>query len=241
MKAKLEQMDAWLRDLSTQIDDDTVLIVMGDHGMDEKGDHGGESDDEVEAALWMYSKRPFFGRTDPNHVQPPATGKERPPSAAVQQPTESKEASQAATEWQSVSDSKRQNRPQSISGPPTENKDTLGYVKYVTDKVKTEDLRAALAAHGELTYFDVNRQKNCAFVEFATAAGYQAAAAANPHTVNGETIHVEARRPKAGAYGGSNYASGRGGAPSRGRGGFEGQRQGSQGGGRGNFTGGQGR
>ncbi|CRK30273.1 hypothetical protein BN1708_000808 [Verticillium longisporum] len=163
------------------------------------------------------------------------------PSAAVQQPTESKEASQAATEWQSVSDSKRQNRPQSISGPPTENKDTLGYVKYVTDKVKTEDLRAALAAHGELTYFDVNRQKNCAFVEFATAAGYQAAAAANPHTVNGETIHVEARRPKAGAYGGSNYASGRGGAPSRGRGGFEGQRQGSQGGGRGNFTGGQGR
>ncbi|KAG7134404.1 hypothetical protein HYQ45_007595 [Verticillium longisporum] len=81
---------------------------------------------------------------------------------------------------------------------------------------------------------------------FATAAGYQAAAAANPHTVNGETIHVEARRPKAGAYGGSNYASGRGGAPSRGRGsrgrgGFEGQRQGSQGGGRGNFTGGQGR
>ncbi|KAG7142849.1 GPI ethanolamine phosphate transferase 3 like protein [Verticillium longisporum] len=78
MKAKLEQMDAWLRDLSTQIDDDTVLIVMGDHGMDEKGDHGGESDDEVEAALWMYSKRPFFGRTDPNHAQPPATGKERP-------------------------------------------------------------------------------------------------------------------------------------------------------------------
>ncbi|EGY14767.1 uncharacterized protein VDAG_05931 [Verticillium dahliae VdLs.17] len=85
------------------------------------------------------------------------------------------------------------------------------------------------------------RRKNCAFVEFATAAGYQAAAAANPHTVNGETIHVEARRPKAGAYGGSNYASGLGGAPSRGRGGFEGQRQGSQGGGRGNFTGGQGR
>ncbi|KAM0284996.1 hypothetical protein ACHAQH_001685 [Verticillium albo-atrum] len=161
--------------------------------------------------------------------------------AAAQQPVESKETSQAATEWQSVSDTKRQNRPQSISGPPAENKDTLGYVKYVTDKVKTEDLRAALAAHGELTYFDVNRQKNCAFVEFATAAGYQAAAAANPHTVNGETIQVEARRPKAGAYGGSNYASGRGGAPARGRGGFEGQRQGSQGGGRGNFTGGQGR
>lgn len=86
-----------------------------------------------------------------------------------------------------------------------------------------------------------NAMQNCAFVEFASAAGYQAAAAANPHVINGESIVVEPRRPKAGAYGGSNYASGRGNAPTRGRGGFEGQRTGSQGGGRGNFTGGQGR
>ena len=51
---------------------------MGDHGMDVKGDHGGESDDEVEAALWMYSKRGIFGRSDPAYVQPPATAKNRP-------------------------------------------------------------------------------------------------------------------------------------------------------------------
>lgn len=53
--------------------------------------------------------------------------------------------------------------------------------------------------------------------------------AANPHTVNGENIIVEQRRPKANAYGGSNYSGNRGGAASRGRGGFEGQRQNSQG------------
>jgi hypothetical protein len=37
----------------------------------------------------------------------------------------------------------------------------MGYVKYVTEKVQEADLRNALAAHGELTYFDINRQKVC--------------------------------------------------------------------------------
>lgn len=84
----------------------------------------------------------------------------------------------------------------------------------------------------------LNVEQNCAFVEFATIAGYQAAVAANPHVINGESIQVEPRRPKAGAYGGSNYASGgRGGAPNRGgRGSFEGGRSGSSGG-RGSFGG----
>ncbi|KAF3770511.1 hypothetical protein M406DRAFT_66911 [Cryphonectria parasitica EP155] len=78
MTAKLRQMDGFIRDLTEKIDDDTVLIVMGDHGMDPKGDHGGESDDEIEAALWMYSKKPVFGRTRPEFVIPPSTAKTRP-------------------------------------------------------------------------------------------------------------------------------------------------------------------
>lgn len=79
MAAKLAQMDRLIRDVIDSIDDKTLLVVLGDHGMDAKGDHGGESDDEVEAALWMYSKMGVFGRrADVGSVEPPRTAKERP-------------------------------------------------------------------------------------------------------------------------------------------------------------------
>jgi phosphatidylinositol glycan class O len=78
MTAKLRQMDGVLRQVVETLDHDTLLVVMGDHGMDPKGDHGGESDDEVQAALWMYSKKGVFGRTDPAYVTPPQTAKVRP-------------------------------------------------------------------------------------------------------------------------------------------------------------------
>lgn len=76
--AKLREMDTVLREIVAMIDKDTLLVVMGDHGMDVKGDHGGESDDEVEAALWMYSKKGVFGRGHNGFTGPPATAKERP-------------------------------------------------------------------------------------------------------------------------------------------------------------------
>lgn len=78
MAAKLSEIDAVLRRIIDAIDDKTLLVVLGDHGMDTKGDHGGESDDEVEAALWMYSKKGVFGRLNSDHVKPPQTAKERP-------------------------------------------------------------------------------------------------------------------------------------------------------------------
>ncbi|CAK7274477.1 mannose-ethanolamine phosphotransferase gpi13 [Sporothrix epigloea] len=78
MREKLQQMDDFIRRLAATIDDQTLLVVMGDHGMDSHGDHGGESDDEVEAALWMYARRPLFGRASPTFITPPATAKERP-------------------------------------------------------------------------------------------------------------------------------------------------------------------
>ncbi|KAI0512577.1 hypothetical protein F5B22DRAFT_297324 [Xylaria bambusicola] len=161
------------------------------------------------------------------------------PATSAAQPQETGASTkEAGAEWQTAgSDSKRQNRPQSISGPPAEKEGTLGYVKYVTDKVARDELEAALAQYGELAYFDINRQKNCAFVEFKTTAGYQAAVAANPHVISGENIVVEPRRPKAGAYGGSNYNTGRGNAHNRGgRGGFDTGRSGSHGS-RGSFGG----
>jgi phosphatidylinositol glycan class O len=78
MTSKLLQMDGMLRDIVAALDDDTLLVVMGDHGMDPKGDHGGESDDEVQAALWMYSRKGVFGRTDPSFIAPPQNAKIRP-------------------------------------------------------------------------------------------------------------------------------------------------------------------
>ncbi|EGP90225.1 uncharacterized protein MYCGRDRAFT_69132 [Zymoseptoria tritici IPO323] len=78
MGDKLRQMDGILRRIVEKLDDDTVLVVLGDHGMDVKGDHGGESDDEVEAALWMYSNKGIFGRESQEDVMPPQTAKERP-------------------------------------------------------------------------------------------------------------------------------------------------------------------
>ena len=69
MQDKLRQLDGYVKRMVELIDDKTLLIVMGDHGMDAKGDHGGESRGELEAALWMYSKKPVFGRL-PEHLLP---------------------------------------------------------------------------------------------------------------------------------------------------------------------------
>ena len=77
MASKLQEMDRVIRDIISALDDKTLLVVMGDHGMDTKGDHGGESDDEVEAALWMYSKRGIFGRTSKETVLPPQFARDR--------------------------------------------------------------------------------------------------------------------------------------------------------------------
>lgn len=75
---KLKQMDQVIRDIMAALDDETLLVVMGDHGMDIKGDHGGESDDEIEAALWMYSRKAVFGHGHNDYVGPPRTAKEHP-------------------------------------------------------------------------------------------------------------------------------------------------------------------
>ncbi|KAL8692289.1 MAG: hypothetical protein Q9218_002658 [Villophora microphyllina] len=131
--------------------------------------------------------------------------------------------------WQTAGtdNNRRQARGQSISGN-TDKETVLGYVKNVTDKVDASILKSTLNGFGKLAYFDVSRQKNCAFVEFESAEGYNAAVAANPHSIGGEQIYVEERRPRPAAYGGFNARGGMRG----GRGGADG-RPGSQG--RGNF------
>ena len=56
MKAKLQQMNDVLTRVVEKIDDDTLLIVLGDHGMDRSGDHGGDGILETSSAMWIYSK-----------------------------------------------------------------------------------------------------------------------------------------------------------------------------------------
>lgn len=52
------------RKVIEQMDSQTTLLVMGDHGMTITGDHGGESDDETNALLFAYTKQNKFVSTD---------------------------------------------------------------------------------------------------------------------------------------------------------------------------------
>lgn len=71
MRDKLAQMDDVLRRVVQMIDNDTLLVVLGDHGMDEKGDHGGDGERETSAALWVYSKAvPLSTRPAPDFLAP---------------------------------------------------------------------------------------------------------------------------------------------------------------------------
>ncbi|KAJ1994403.1 mannose-ethanolamine phosphotransferase gpi13 [Coemansia spiralis] len=57
---KLSQMNKAIEYIVDSIDNSeksTALFVFGDHGMDLKGDHGGDSPREVDAALWIYSNK----------------------------------------------------------------------------------------------------------------------------------------------------------------------------------------
>ncbi|XP_061118503.1 GPI ethanolamine phosphate transferase 3 [Conger conger] len=60
MADKLTQMDEVIRSVIGRLENDTLLVVMGDHGMTDSGDHGGESLKETDAALFLYSSAPVF-------------------------------------------------------------------------------------------------------------------------------------------------------------------------------------
>ncbi|KAJ8287116.1 hypothetical protein GJAV_G00047830 [Gymnothorax javanicus] len=60
MADKLTQMDGVIRSVIGRLGNDTLLVVMGDHGMTDTGDHGGESQKETDAALFLYSPAPVF-------------------------------------------------------------------------------------------------------------------------------------------------------------------------------------
>lgn len=62
MERKLNEMNYLIGRLIEEIENDTMLIVVGDHGMTSTGDHGGDSRAEVEAAMFVYSRVPILGK-----------------------------------------------------------------------------------------------------------------------------------------------------------------------------------
>ncbi|XP_016958314.1 GPI ethanolamine phosphate transferase 3 [Drosophila biarmipes] len=64
MARKLGEMNDMIRSVVAAMDNDTTLLVMGDHGMTASGDHGGDTDDETNALLFAYSKQHRFYGND---------------------------------------------------------------------------------------------------------------------------------------------------------------------------------
>ena len=55
METKLAEMDKALQEVVEVLGNDTLLVLMGDHGMTDDGNHGGATVEETEAALFLYS------------------------------------------------------------------------------------------------------------------------------------------------------------------------------------------
>jgi predicted AlkP superfamily pyrophosphatase or phosphodiesterase len=60
MKRKLNQMDDVIRNLTIAFDQSnssSLLMVIGDHGMTQQGDHGGDELNEIETAMFLYTNQ----------------------------------------------------------------------------------------------------------------------------------------------------------------------------------------
>ena len=55
MSRKLDEMNSVIGEVIKGLPSDTVLFVFGDHGMTSSGDHGGDSESEVTAGMFVYS------------------------------------------------------------------------------------------------------------------------------------------------------------------------------------------
>ncbi|XP_037349010.1 GPI ethanolamine phosphate transferase 3 isoform X1 [Talpa occidentalis] len=69
MAKKLSQMDQVIQGLVERLENDTLLVVIGDHGMTMNGDHGGDSELEISAALFLYSPTALFPSTPPEEPE----------------------------------------------------------------------------------------------------------------------------------------------------------------------------
>ncbi|KAG7211397.1 hypothetical protein KM043_010685 [Ampulex compressa] len=60
MTRKLNDTNTLIKEVVETLEEDMILFVVGDHGMTETGDHGGDSPNEVEAAMFVHSRVPLL-------------------------------------------------------------------------------------------------------------------------------------------------------------------------------------
>ncbi|KAF2476191.1 uncharacterized protein BDR25DRAFT_64334 [Lindgomyces ingoldianus] len=144
------------------------------------------------------------------------------PSAPAREPSPANSQGETAG-WETATKHKKEQSRAQNQAPTSEAESKRAYIKNVYSQVEEGALRSTLSKFGDIEYLDISRQKNCAFVDFKTATGFQNAVSNNPHTVNGVEIKVEERRLRPQSF--APYQ--RGGAP-RGRGGMQGPRGGFQ-------------
>lgn len=60
MTRKLNDTNTLIKEIVASLEKDMMLFVVGDHGMTEMGDHGGDSSNEIEAAMFVYSTTPLL-------------------------------------------------------------------------------------------------------------------------------------------------------------------------------------
>lgn len=60
MKRKLIHIDKIVEDIIQNMDNNSLFLMFGDHGMTAEGNHGGESKEEVEGGIFIYSKKGLY-------------------------------------------------------------------------------------------------------------------------------------------------------------------------------------
>ncbi|KAK2581460.1 hypothetical protein KPH14_005130 [Odynerus spinipes] len=69
MSRKLNDTNSLIKEIIDFLDEDMILFVVGDHGMTENGDHGGDSPNETEAAMFVYSTIPLMHQDLVKHTE----------------------------------------------------------------------------------------------------------------------------------------------------------------------------
>ena len=59
IQRKLLETEQFIADMIDWMDEETTLVIFGDHGMTEEGSHGGSSELEMHTTMFTYSKKPF--------------------------------------------------------------------------------------------------------------------------------------------------------------------------------------